>query len=60
MLLIEIYANFSLIFQFVDDVELLFSDEKNLIHVKSASRIGYSDLGANRKRVERIRLAFEN
>ncbi len=55
-----IHAEFrSLIFQFVDDVEFLFPDEGNIIHLKSASRIGYSDLGANRKRVERIRLAFE-
>jgi uncharacterized protein (DUF1499 family) len=40
-------------------VEFLFAAEGNIIHVKSASRIGYSDLGANRRRVERIRSAFE-
>jgi len=50
----------SLIFRFVDDVEFLLQDEGNIIHVKSASRIGNSDLGANRKRVERIRSAFES
>jgi uncharacterized protein (DUF1499 family) len=49
----------SQIFRFIDDVEFLFSDEEKIIHVKSASRIGYSDLGANRKRVERMRRAFE-
>jgi uncharacterized protein (DUF1499 family) len=49
----------SLIFQFVDDVEFLFSEEGSVIHVKSASRTGYSDLGVNRKRVEMIRKAFE-
>jgi uncharacterized protein (DUF1499 family) len=55
-----IHAEFrSQIFRFVDDVEFLFSDEKKIVHVKSASRIGYSDLGANRKRVERLRRAFE-
>lgn len=49
----------SRIFRFVDDVEFLFADQENTIHVKSASRIGYSDLGVNRKRVEKIRAAFE-
>jgi uncharacterized protein (DUF1499 family) len=49
----------SRIFRFVDDVEFLFSDENKTIHVKSASRRGYSDLGANRRRVERLRRAFE-
>jgi uncharacterized protein (DUF1499 family) len=56
-----IHAEFrSLIFQFVDDVEFLFAEDGNIIHVKSASRVGYSDLGANRRRVERIRAAFES
>jgi len=56
-----IHAEFrSAIFQFVDDVEFLFAEEGNIIHLKSASRVGYSDLGANRKRVERIRSAFES
>jgi len=41
------------------DSRFLFSDEEKIIHVKSASRTGYSDLGANRKRVERLRRAFE-
>ena len=55
-----IHAEFrSRIFKFVDDVEFLFSDENKTIHVKSASRRGYSDLGANRRRVERLRRAFE-
>jgi len=49
----------SLIFRFVDDVEFLLPERGNIIHVKSASRVGYSDLGANRKRVEQIRSVFE-
>ncbi len=49
----------SRIFGFVDDAEFLFSDEEKMVHVKSASRIGYSDLGANRKRIERLRRAFK-
>ncbi|MEE9494220.1 MAG: DUF1499 domain-containing protein [Gammaproteobacteria bacterium] len=48
----------SLIFRFVDDVEFLISPDEKIIHVRSASRIGRSDWGVNRKRVERIRKAF--
>ncbi|MEE9422172.1 MAG: DUF1499 domain-containing protein, partial [Gammaproteobacteria bacterium] len=48
----------SLIFRFVDDVEFLISPDENIIHVRSASRIGRSDWGVNRKRIERIRKAF--
>lgn len=47
----------SAIMGFVDDVEFYFPDEK-VIHVRSASRLGYSDLGVNRKRVERLRKLF--
>ncbi|TFG35241.1 MAG: DUF1499 domain-containing protein, partial [Desulfobacterales bacterium] len=32
----------------------------NLIHVRSASRLGYSDLGVNRKRVEKLRAVFND
>jgi uncharacterized protein (DUF1499 family) len=48
----------SLIFRFTDDVEVYFDDKQKLIHVKSASRIGYSDLGVNRRRVEKIRRKY--
>ena len=48
----------SLVFRFVDDVEFLLDREQGLIHVRSASRTGYSDLGVNHRRVERIRKAF--
>ena len=44
-----IHAEFrSLVLRFVDDVEFLLPDEETIIRVKSASRIGYSDLGVNR------------
>ena len=49
----------SLIFRFVDDVEFLFDTENQVIQVRSASRTGYSDLGANRARVESVRAALE-
>jgi uncharacterized protein (DUF1499 family) len=48
----------SLIFRFVDDVEFLVDPEQKVIHVRSAARTGYSDLGVNRRRVERLRRAF--
>ena len=49
------YEFTSLLLRFVDDVEFLFDDESKTIHFRSASRIGYGDLGANRKRMEEIR-----
>ena len=49
----------SRIFRFVDDVEVLFDRDSKVIHVRSASRVGYSDLGMNRARVEKIRTMFQ-
>ena len=40
---------------FVDDVEFLFDTNSGLTHVRSASRVGYSDMGANRNRIEDLR-----
>ena len=55
-----IHAEFrSSVFRFVDDVKFWFPPDKPIIHVKSASRKGYYDFGANRRRVERLREAFE-
>jgi uncharacterized protein (DUF1499 family) len=51
----------SALFRFVDDVEFYFPKKQTgevIIHIRSASRIGYSDFGANRKRIERIRSKF--
>jgi uncharacterized protein (DUF1499 family) len=44
---------------FVDDGEFLLDRDHNVIHIRSASRLGYSDLGKNRSRMEEIRLQFE-
>ena len=49
------YEFTSLLLRFVDDVEFLFDDETKTLHFRSASRIGYSDLGANRTRMEQVR-----
>ena len=48
----------SLIFRFRDDVEFVIDQQANVIHFRSASRVGNSDLGANRVRMEKIRKAF--
>ncbi|TGL79151.1 DUF1499 domain-containing protein [Leptospira yasudae] len=54
-----LYVEFtSLIWRFVDDVEFVFDANAPLIHVRSASRLGKSDLGVNRKRIETIRAQF--
>lgn len=54
-----LHAEFkSKLFKFVDDVEFWFPKDQGIIHVRSASRLGYSDLGVNRKRVETIRQLF--
>jgi len=50
------------IFRFVDDVEFYIPEQttKELrIQVRSASRVGYSDFGVNRKRIEKIRRKFK-
>lgn len=43
---------------FVDDVEFYAPPETKVVHVRSASRLGHSDLGVNRRRVEAIRARF--
>ncbi|PMB04026.1 hypothetical protein CEN45_13875 [Fischerella thermalis CCMEE 5198] len=48
----------SRIFKFVDDVEFYFPPNESVIHLRSASRVGESDLGVNRRRIEQIRLAL--
>lgn len=40
---------------FVDDLELHLRPEAGVVAVRSASRLGYSDLGVNRARVDRLR-----
>jgi uncharacterized protein (DUF1499 family) len=48
----------SRLFGFEDDVEFWLDDENKVIHFRSASRKGYSDLGVNRKRMEGVREQF--
>ncbi len=51
-----LYAEFkSKLMGYVDDVEFYLDADANVVQVRSASRLGKSDLGVNRKRVEEIR-----
>jgi uncharacterized protein (DUF1499 family) len=54
-----VHATFtSRLFRFVDDVEFHIDESARLIHFRSASRVGRSDLGVNRARMERLHRAF--
>ncbi len=54
-----LYVEFtSALMGFVDDVEFYANKDKNVLEVRSASRLGKSDLGVNRDRVETIRSLF--
>ncbi len=48
----------SALLRFIDDLELLVDEEGGVVHVRSASRLGWSDGGVNRRRVEALREAF--
>jgi uncharacterized protein (DUF1499 family) len=48
----------SALFGFVDDLEFLLRSEQGVIAVRSAARVGYSDFGVNKKRVETLRAAL--
>lgn len=45
---------------FVDDLEFYFPPNQSVIHLRSAARLGQSDLGVNRRRLEQIRLALRD
>ena len=47
------------LFGFRDDASFALNLTSNRIEFRSQSRVGYSDLGVNRKRIERIRAAFD-
>ncbi|MCK5829650.1 MAG: DUF1499 domain-containing protein [Methylococcales bacterium] len=45
-------------FRFVDDIEIIIDNSEKVIHLRSASRAGYSDFGTNRRRIEEIKNKF--
>lgn len=48
------YVVTSKVMRFKDDVEFLFDDETKQVEFRSASRLGHSDFGVNRKRMEDV------
>lgn len=47
------------VMRFTDDLECYYDEARGVIEIRSASRVGYSDLNANRNRVEELRKEFE-
>ena len=45
----------SSLFRYVDDLELRIDSDENVVHLRSASRVGRKDFGANQKRIERLK-----
>jgi uncharacterized protein (DUF1499 family) len=44
----------SKLFRFVDDVEVRWDNDARTLHIRSASRVGHDDVGANKKRVSQF------
>ena len=55
-----LYVQLTRLMKYVDDAEFWFDPVARVIHVRSASRLGSSDLGVNRKRIEFIRQQLQN
>ncbi len=49
----------SSIFRFVDDLEIRIDRDQKMIHLRSASRVGTSDQGVNKKRIERLKKLYK-
>ena len=50
----------SSIFGFVDDLEIRIDPNQGVMHIRSASRVGYGDGGVNRKRVALFKQLYRN
>ncbi len=48
-------VQYTAVWKFPDDVEFWFPADESVINFRSAARLGSSDLGVNRKRMERLR-----
>ncbi len=46
-------------FKFVDDVEFYFDDSAKLVHFRSRARMGYSDMGVNKKRMKKVSVLYK-
>ncbi len=49
----------SSIFGFVDDFEIRIDSSQKVIHIGSASRVGYGDAGVNKKRTELLKKLYK-
>ncbi|MDP2901603.1 MAG: DUF1499 domain-containing protein [Methylovulum sp.] len=49
----------SLVMRFVDDINAVLDAKAQLIHIRSASRVGHSDFGVNRRRIEALRTQLQ-
>ncbi len=49
----------SRVFGFVDDLEIRIDQNNKILHIRSASRVGYSDVGVNLKRVELFKKLYK-
>jgi len=54
-----LHVEFRTFLGFVDDVEFYVDGSQKVLHLRSASRVGYWDLGVNRRRIESIRIEIE-
>ena len=50
----------STLFKFTDDLEIRMDSTRKVIHIRSASRVGYSDMGVNKKRSQSLKKLFNN
>lgn len=50
----------SAIFRFIDDLEIRVDSDKNIIHLRSASRVGRGDMGVNKERIELLKQQYKN
>lgn len=46
-------------FRFVDDLEIRIDLDQKTIHMRSSSRVGHSDRGVNKKRIERLKKLYQ-
>jgi len=53
-----LHVEFRTLLGFMDDAEFHLDEKQKVIHLRSASRVGYWDMGVNRKRMESIRTEF--
>jgi len=50
----------SVIFKFVDDLEIRIDSVQKIIHIRSASRVGHGDMGVNKKRTELLKKLYND